>query len=130
MKLRYAFSAALLAMASAASATAQTGVTQYAVTKTIAIGAPDRWDYVVFDPVQDRVYASHGPNVTVVDGHTGALIGTIVVGGVTHGIAAVHALNKGYTDDGQAGYAIVFDLSSLKVLGRIKAEPDADGVVL
>ncbi len=84
---------------------------------TIPIGAPDRWDYVVFDEGQDRVYVSHGPNVTVVDGQAGAPIGTIEVGGVTHGIATVHALNKGYTDDGKAGEAVIFDLRSLKVLG-------------
>lgn len=123
------FAAILLSAATSASASEPAGNARYAVTKTVPIGAPDRWDFLVFDPVQDRVYASHGPNVTVVDGKTGALIGTIEVGGVTHGIAAVHALNKGYTDDGQAGEAIVFDLRTLKVLGRIKAEPDADGIV-
>jgi len=117
-----------MAMASTVSANAAAEA-HYTVTKTIPIGAPDRWDYIVFDQLQGRVYVSHGPNVTVVDGHTGALVGTIEVGGVTHGIAAVHALNKGYTDDGHAGEAVVFDLRSLKVLGRIKAQPDADGVV-
>ena len=128
MNLRCVLFAGLVAMASMASLNAQADA-RYAITKTIPIGAPDRWDYVVYDGVQDRVYVSHGPNVTVVDGHTGALIGTIEVGGGTHGIAAVHALNKGYTDDGHAGEAVVFDLHSLKVLGRVKAEPDADGVV-
>jgi len=129
MNPSYVLFAALLSVASAASAGEQTGAAHYAITRTVPIGAPDRWDYVVFDPEQDRVYVSHGPNVTVVDGKTGALIGTIEVGGVTHGIAVVHALNKGYTDDGHAGEAVVFDLISLKVLGRVKAEPDADGVV-
>jgi YVTN family beta-propeller protein len=51
------------------------------------------------------------------------------VGGVTHGIAAVHALGKGYTDDGHAGEAVVFDLRTLKITSRVKAEPDADGIV-
>ena len=102
---------------------------RYSVTKTVLIGTPDRWDYVVFDPVMNRVYASHGEDVTVVDGTTGALLGTIEVGGVTHGIAAVDALGKGYTDDGHAGQAVVFDLKSLKIIGRIKAEADADGIV-
>src|SRR6202012_6248500 len=36
---------------------------------------------------------------------------------------------KGYTDDGKAGVAVVFDLKTLKVLRWIKAEPDADGIV-
>jgi YVTN family beta-propeller protein len=130
MNFRYTLSVALFSFAAgSAFANPQPSAPRYAIAKTVPIGAPDRWDYVVFDPEQDRVYVSHGPNVTVVDGKSGALIGTIVVGGFTHGIAPVHALNKGYTDDGQAGEAVVFDLSTLKVLGHVKAQPDADGVV-
>ena len=48
---------------------------------------------------------------------------------VTHGIVALNDLGKGYTDDGKAGVAVVFDLKTLKVLRPIKAEPDADGIV-
>ena len=101
----------------------------YQVTKTVPLGTPDRWDYVVFDPILDRVYVSHGDVVTVVDGDSGAVTGTISVGGVTHGIASVHDLGKGYTDDGKSGVAAVFDLKTLKVLNRIKVEEDADGIV-
>jgi YVTN family beta-propeller protein len=101
----------------------------YQVTKTVPLGTPDRWDYVVFDPVLDRVYVSHGEVVTVVDGDNGAITGTITVGGTTHGIASVHDLGKGYTDDGKSGVALAFDLKTLKVLNRIKVEEDADGIV-
>jgi YVTN family beta-propeller protein len=128
MKKRIGLLACMAILATSAIAAAQTAG-RYSITKTIPIGAPDRWDYVVFDPALDRVYAAHGANVTVVDGTTGAIVGTIEVGGATHGIASVHALGKGYTDDGKAGEVVVFDLKSLKVLGRVKAEPDADGIV-
>jgi YVTN family beta-propeller protein len=129
MKMRLALLAGLIAVVAATGpADAQAGA-RYDIVKTVPLGAPDRWDYVVFDQVQNRVYAAHGPNVTVVDGTTGALLGTIEVGGATHGIATVHALGKGYTDDGHAGEAVVFDLRTLKVLGRVKAAPDADGIV-
>jgi YVTN family beta-propeller protein len=102
----------------------------YAITKTVTLGAPDRWDYTVFDPVLDRVYVSHGAKVTVVDGTSGAIVGEIDgIAGATHGIASVHALGKGYTDDGKAGIAVSFDLKTLKVIKQIKAEPDADGIV-
>jgi YVTN family beta-propeller protein len=101
----------------------------YQVTKTVPLGTPDRWDYVVYDPVLDRVYVSHGDVVTVVDGTSGATIGTITVGGITHGIASLPGLGKGYTDDGEAGIAAVFDLKTLKVLNRVKVEDDADGIV-
>ena len=94
------------------------------------LGAPDRWDYAVFDPVLGRVYVSHGEKVTVVDGTSGAIVGQIDgITGATHGIASVHALGKGYTDDGKAGIAVSFDLKTLKVIKQIKAEPDADGIV-
>jgi len=101
----------------------------YHITKTVVLGAPDGWDYLVFDPVLNRVYVSHRDKVTVVDATSGTIVGTIDIGGSTHGIASVHAEGKGYTDDGKAGVAVVFDLQTLKVLNRIKAEPDADGIV-
>ena len=39
----------------------------YHITKTVVLGAPDGWDYLVFDPVLNRVYVSHRDKVTVVD---------------------------------------------------------------
>jgi DNA-binding beta-propeller fold protein YncE len=103
----------------------------YSISKTVPIGAPDRWDYVVFDPLENRVYASHGDRVSVVDGGSGTSIGTISLGegAVSHGVVALDDLGKGYTDDGKAGVAVVFDLKTLKVLHTVKAEPDADGIV-
>jgi YVTN family beta-propeller protein len=102
----------------------------YQITKTILLGAPDRWDYVMFDPDLDRVYVAHGDVVSVVDGASGAVIGTVEgMPGGTHGVAWVNGLNKGYTDDGKAGVAMAFDLKTLKVTKQIKAEPDADGIV-
>ena len=32
----------------------------YSVTKTVALGAPDRWDFVVFDPTSHKVFVAHG----------------------------------------------------------------------
>ena len=36
---------------------------------------------------------------------------------------------RGYTDDGKAGEVVAFDLKTLAVTKRIKAESDADGIV-
>jgi YVTN family beta-propeller protein len=126
---RWLFGAATMALALMGAAAAQQPPS-YSIARTVPIGAPDRWDYVVFDPVSGRVYASHGNIVSVVDGRSGAGIGTITVGpdAGTHGIVALNDLGKGYTDDGKAGVAVVFDLKTLKVLHTIKAEPDADGI--
>jgi YVTN family beta-propeller protein len=102
----------------------------YAVTKSVPLGAPDRWDYVVFDPSSQRAYVAHGDRVTVVDGRSGALVGDITgYPGGTHGIAIVAALDRGFTDDGEAGEAGEFDLTTLKTSKRIKTGPDADAIM-
>lgn len=125
-----AAAASALLLAAAATATGAQTAPAYRITKTVALGAPDRWDYVVFDPKMNRVYVAHKETVSVVDGTSGAILGRIDgIAGTTHGIASVHVLGKGYTDDGDAGIAVSFDLKTLKVINRIKIEPDADGIV-
>src|SRR5262249_43950352 len=102
--------------------------TTYHLTKSVPLGLPDRWDYLLFDPPTHRVYVSHGDRVTVVDGHSGALIGQIEgFPGGTHGIV-IATPPRGYTDDGRAGEAASFDTAGLKVEQRTKAAEDADAI--
>ncbi|HEX4182366.1 MAG TPA: YncE family protein [Caulobacteraceae bacterium] len=120
--------AALLAGTASAQPDAAAG---YRLTKSIPLGAPERWDYVVFDRAAKRVYVAHGDHVNVVDGTSGAVVGEAPGGpGGVHGIAISTATGKGYTDDGQAGVAIAFNLKTLKLVGRIPGQKDADGVTL
>jgi DNA-binding beta-propeller fold protein YncE len=49
----------------------------YRITKTVALGSGERWDFVVFDPVGKRVYVAHGDHVTAVDEPDGKVIGQI-----------------------------------------------------
>lgn len=122
------FGFALLTAVAAAAASAQTAPS-YHVTKTVALGAPDRWDYLVYDAPSHRLYVSHGDRVTVLDGKDGNVLGNIEgMPGGTHGIGIVTAAGKGYTDDGKAGEAVAFDLKTLKTGKHIKAEDDADGI--
>jgi DNA-binding beta-propeller fold protein YncE len=102
----------------------------YTITKTIPLGSPERWDYLYFDAPTHRVYVSHSDHLDIVDGRTGAKIGEVDgFAGGTHGIAIVHSVGRGYTDDGRAGEAGSFDLKTFKPIKRIKAEDDADGMV-
>ena len=103
----------------------------YRLAASTPLGAPDRWDYVVFDGAGGRVYVAHGDSVAVVDARSGALVGKVEgAPGGTHGIAVSHATGLGFTDDGKAGEAIAFDLKTLKVEARIKADADADAIAL
>ena len=113
----------------AASVASAGAAPAYKVTHAVALGAPDRWDYVVYDAPSHRVYVAHGDRVTVVDGQDGRLIGEVLgMPGGTHGIGVSVATGEGFTDDGEKGEVVAFDLKTLKVTHRIKADPDADGI--
>jgi len=102
----------------------------YRLTKTVSLGPGERWDFVVFDPADDRVYVAHGDHVTVVDEKRAHVIGQMgIFAGGTHGIAISPADARGYTDDGKAGTAIAFDLQSLKPVKEIATAPDADQII-
>lgn len=101
----------------------------YTLTRSVALGAPDRWDYVSFEVRSGRVFVAHGDRLTVVDGQSGAILGEVTgFPGGTHGIAFSPSGGKGYTDDGASGTIGIFDLKSLKTLKRIKGVEDADGI--
>ncbi len=103
----------------------------YTLVKTVTLGAPDRWDYVVFDKDTDRVYVAHGDRVTVVDAASGAIVGQVGgIAGGTHGTAISVTTGQGFTDDGAAGTAVTYDLKTLKVGKSISAAADADGIAI
>ena len=122
--------AAVISLMSMQAVLAGDAAPTYTLTRTIALGAPERWDYVVYDSTSGRIYVAHGPKVSVVDGKTGTIVGTIGdFPGGSHGIGISTATGTGYTDDGEAGVVVPFDLLSLKTAAPIRTAPDADGVV-
>ena len=113
------------------AAPSQAQSVDYHVTKEVALGAPDRWDYVIYDAASHRVYVAHGDRVTVVDGKDGTIVGQVEgLPGGTHGIAIAHGAGLGYTDEGESGQAVAFGLKTLKVVKRLKAQDDADAITI
>jgi DNA-binding beta-propeller fold protein YncE len=121
---------ATIALVMAGAAGAQTTPTPaYILAKSVALGAPDRWDYVVFDASTARVYVAHGDKLAVVDAGTGALVGQVDgISGGTHGTGISTATGQGFTDDGRNGVAVAFDLKTLKITKQIPADKDADAI--
>ena len=125
--MRLTFLSAALLLGSFAASLAQAPT--YHVSKTVPLGAPDRWDYLVYDGPSHRLYVAHGDRLSVLDGRSGSVLGTVQgMPGGSHGIGIVAAVGKGYTDDGEAGQAVAFDLKTLKTGVHIKAQDDADGI--
>jgi YVTN family beta-propeller protein len=127
--LRIWGSIAALAVLSMPDVTVAQGAPDYRVVKSVALGGPDRWDYVVFDAGSGRVFVAHGDEITVVDGESGEIAGHIKgLSGTTHGIALVKDSNRGYTDEGESGKAVSFNLKTLAVEKRLQAAEDADAI--
>src|SRR6201981_2017516 len=94
-----------------------------------ASGGREYFDYITFDPGSRRLYLSHGTEVLVVNADTGKEEGKISGLKLSHGIAVVPEIGRGFISDGAQGKAIIFDLKTLKVLGEAKAAPDADCII-
>ena len=93
-----------------------------------AEGGREYFDYITFDAAARRIYLSHGTEVLVVEADTGTLAGKITGLKRCHGVVLVPDLGRGFITDGDAAEIVMFDAKTLKTLGRIKGEQDADAI--
>ena len=101
----------------------------YRLVRSVALGAPDSWDYALYDPPSHRVFVAHGNRLTVVDAITGRIVGDVgPIPGGPHGTAFDPKAGVGITDDGRYGQAVIFSLKTLHVLARLKVQRGADAV--
>lgn len=101
----------------------------YAISKSIPLGKPDTWDLLEFEPSSGRVYVTHSSEVDVLDGATGNEIGRVTGLRDVHDVVTVPALGKGYVTEGGGDAVAEFDLVSLEVQRRIRAEHGPDALV-
>lgn len=94
-----------------------------------APGGSEYFDYITVDAAARRVYLSHGTEVQVLDADSGAVVGNITGLKRDHGVALVPELGRGFISDGDAGQAVIFDLKTLKTIGQVKADSDADSII-
>ena len=94
-----------------------------------APGGGEYFDYITVDAAARRVYLSHGTEVKVLHADTGAVVGNITGFKRNHGIALVPELGRGFVSDGDAGQVVIFDLKTLKTIGQVKADADADSII-
>jgi hypothetical protein len=108
---------------------AQSGTGQYRVTKTIAVGGDEGWDYLAADSALRRIYISHGSHVVVLDADSNTVVGDIPDTQGVHGIAIASDAGRGFTSNGRANTVTIFDLKSLKTLGVVKAGTNPDAII-
>jgi DNA-binding beta-propeller fold protein YncE len=120
--------ASIAALLLAALAAAGAEGPQYRQAAKFTLGGEGGWDYVVYDPAGDRLFIAHNKAVMVVAAADGKLLGEIPADGA-HGTALVPEKNRGFITNGRAGTVTVFDLSTLKPAGEIKAGENPDAII-
>src|SRR6266480_1783499 len=101
----------------------------YHITHTYMLGGDGRWDYVVPDPPQHRVFIGRQNRVMVVDENDGKLLGEVTGINGAHGTAIAPRSGHGFATSGNDESVVMFDLKTFKELGRIHAAEDADAII-
>jgi DNA-binding beta-propeller fold protein YncE len=101
----------------------------YALSKTFPIGGTGGWDYATLNAAGTLLYLTRTTHTQIVETATGKLRGDILGTIGSHGVALVPELNRGFISDGEGSAIEVFDLKTTRVLGRIPAPKDADGIL-
>jgi len=119
----------LFAASNLPAAPQSAGGSGYHLIKKVKLGGTGGWDYLEVDPATHRLFISRGTHYIVVDPDQGKIIGDIPGSQRAHGIAFANEFNKGFTTDGSNADSTVFDLTSLKVLDKVKTDKDSDAVI-
>jgi len=98
------------------------------IIKTYKVGGDGGWDYLKLDPESHRLFISRSTHVVVIDAESGKPVGDIPDTPGVHGIALAPDLGRGFTSNGREGTVSIFDLNTLKPIGKVQAvgeNPDA-----
>src|SRR5882672_520506 len=101
----------------------------YKIAQTFNVGGDGRWDYVVPDPPQHRLFIGRTNRVMVVDENDGKLLGEVVGIDGAHGTAVAEKSGHGFATSGNDGSVVMFDLKTFKTLGKTPAAEDADSII-
>ncbi len=101
----------------------------YHVSQTFHVGGEGGWDYLTVDPEHQLLYVPRSTHTMVLDARTGKTVADIPGQKRNHGVAIVPSAGRGFITDGKDASVTVFDLKTYAVLGKVKADEDADGVI-
>src|SRR2546422_2741894 len=97
---------------------APAGAQGYHVARTVVLGGDGGWDYVALDTVGRRLFIARQDRVMVVDPASGKVLAEIPGLNRAHGIAFSYETGRGFATSGADSAVTIFDLASLRVVGR------------
>ena len=101
----------------------------YSVSQTLHVGGLGGWDYVTFDSEHRLLYVPRSTHTLVIDAASGRTIADIPGQSRNHGVALAPGAGRGFISDGEDASVVIFDLKTFAVLGKVKVQPDADGII-
>jgi outer membrane protein assembly factor BamB len=101
----------------------------YSVAQIFDVGGEGGWDYVTVDSEHNLLFVPRVTHTQVIDGTSGKVLADIPGQTHNHGVAIVPAAGRGFITDGEDASVTIFDLQSYQVLGKVKAQDDADGII-
>jgi len=101
----------------------------YHLIKTYKLGGEGGWDYLTVDSASRRLYISRATHVIVIDADSGKSVGDIPDTPGVHGIALAPELGRGFVSNGREGTVSIFDLQTLKLITKVKAEENPDAIL-
>ena len=101
----------------------------YHVAERYELGGEGGWDYLALDTVHDHLFIGRQDRFMVVDPAKGELIGELPGMNRAHGVAFAYDAGHGFATSGGDSTVTMFDLKSLKVLGRTIVAPDDDALL-
>jgi len=101
----------------------------YHLLRTFDVAGDGGWDYLTVEPEGHRLFVSRSTHVMVVDLETGKVVGDIPDTAGVHGIALAPDLGRGFTSNGKAGTATIFDLKTLATIGTVKTGDNPDSIL-
>lgn len=101
----------------------------YHVVNKIRVGGEGGWDYLTVDSAARRLYVSRSTHVVVVDIDSATVVGDIPGTPGVHGIAIAPELGRGFTSNGKANTATIFDLKTLREIAQVHTGTNPDAIV-
>jgi DNA-binding beta-propeller fold protein YncE len=101
----------------------------YELAQTFKVGGQGSWDYLTVDPEHKLLYVPRTTHTMVINADSGKTVADIPGQKRNHGVAIVPETGRGYISDGTDASVVIFDLKTNDVLGKVKTDKDADGIV-
>ena len=129
MVARVTFAAAVTVYLSFVASAWATDPQPYRMLQKYEVGGEGRWDYLVADAEARRLYVTRQTHVMVLDADSGKVVGDIPDTQGVHGVALAPELGRGFTSNGRANTATIFDLKTLKALETVKTGENPDAIL-